>query len=286
MKYLDKRTADQDIEAVQSANRQWWVDHTMSYDWNDKTGLTKFSAEWYDEIDRRFIHGARLFAHDEKPFDKIIPLDRLKDLKVLEIGCGMGLHTELIARAGASVVSIDISDASIAATARRMATRGLASDVRRMDAENLEFPEGSFDLVWSWGVIHHSARTGRIVREIHRVLKPGGEARVMVYNLEGTPAYVAMVRSYLLGFWKNKSLDECLWKSTDGYSARFYTSDLLQDLFYTFFSKVSVTKYGQDADAVPLPARLRAPLLRAMQPAKVQRLANQRGAFLFAIGTK
>lgn len=286
MKFSDKRTTAQDIMTVQNANRQWWTDHTMSYGWNEKVGISKFSGQWFDDIDKRFIHASRLFAHDQKPFDRIIPFDRLKDCTVLEIGCGMGLHTELMARAGAMLLSIDISDTSIDATTRRMSLKGLSADVRRMDAEELDFADNSFDFVWSWGVIHHSARTGRIVREIHRVLKPGGEVRVMVYNLEGMAAYVSIARRYMLGFWRKNSLDECLWRSSDGYSARFYTKDLLEDVFNTFFTDVSAESFGQDADAVPLPRRLRAPVLRMMRIATVKRLANQRGALLFVTGRK
>ncbi len=152
----------------------------------------------------------------------------------------MGLHTEKLVRAGADVTTIDISQTSVDATARRMEIKGLKADVRRMDAEILEFPDESFDFVWSWGVIHHSAMTGRIVRQIHRVLKVGGESRVMVYNLEGMPAYITMARRYMTGFWRGRSLDECLWRDTDGFTARYYSKDQLGDLFNIFFDKVSV----------------------------------------------
>src|SRR5262249_25694600 len=225
----------------------------MSYDWHSKAPPKKFSAEWFDEIDRRFIYGARLFAHKETPFDIIIPFQELKAKRVLEIGCGMGLHTELMTRAGANVLAIDISDVSVNATTARMKLKGLPSDVRQMDAVDLCFPDESFDFVWSWGVIHHSAFTGRIVKQIYRVLRRNAEARVMVYNLEGMLAYIVFVSRHLWGFWLGRSFDEALWRSTDGYSARFYSRDTLADLFNTFFRNVRVDVYGQDVDAVPLP---------------------------------
>jgi 2-polyprenyl-3-methyl-5-hydroxy-6-metoxy-1,4-benzoquinol methylase len=99
------------------------------------------------------VHGARLFGRGEEPFDKIIPFEQLKGRDVLEIGCGMGLHAELLSRAGAKLTTIDISDTSVEATKRRM-----------MDARNLKLGDGSFDFVWSWGVIHHAAETARIIR--------------------------------------------------------------------------------------------------------------------------
>ena len=286
MKYADKRTVDQNLQEVQAANRQWWTDHTMSYDWRDKVEPRRFSALWFDEIDRRFIHGSRLFAHGGAPFDQIIPFANLAGRCVLEIGCGMGLHSELMARAGAKVTAVDISDTSIEATRRRAMLKGLAIDVRHMDATALDFADVSFDFVWSWGAIHHSSHTGRIIREVYRVLKPCGEFRVMVYNLAGMWAYVAMMRRYALGFWFGKSLDEILWRSTDGYMARFYSPDVLTDTFSIFFDDVNVKSYGQESDAIPLPRFIRSPLLRLIPENRLAGLANKRGSFLFVTATK
>ena len=235
----DKRTERQSLDTVALGNRRWWTDHTMSYDWNETVAAEKFSRAWFDEIDRRFVDAARLFAHEEgndrTPFDRIIPYAALRDRAVLEIGCGMGLHNELMSAAGARVTAIDISDTSVEATRQRAALKGYAGDVRQGDAATMDFPDGSFDFVWSWGAIHHAAYTGRIVKQIHRVLKPGGQARVMVYNLEGMPAYMTMARRHLIGFWRGRSLDRALWADTDGFSARYYTRDTLADLFNTFF---------------------------------------------------
>jgi 2-polyprenyl-3-methyl-5-hydroxy-6-metoxy-1,4-benzoquinol methylase len=281
-----RRTAESEVEKIQIGNRRWWTDQTMSYDWTDKVQQERFSAAWFDEIDRRFIHGARLFAHDKAPFDKIIPFERLQGRDVLEIGCGMGLHSELIARASANLTSIDISDTSIEATTRRLALRKLPANVLQMDSRVLEFPDASFDFVWSWGVIHHSAQTAVILKEIHRVLRPGGQVRFMVYNIAGMSAYVTIVRDYLLGFWQGRSLDECLWKRSDGYMARHYSEDVLADILRLFFSSVTAETFGQDADAIPLPRRIRLPLLRLMSIEALSRLANQRGSLLFMTATK
>jgi len=286
VQYDDKRKANEDLTTVQAGNRKWWTDHTMSYDWNDTVQLTKYSREWFDEIDRRFIHGARLFGHGEKPFDRIIPFENLAGRRVLEIGCGMGMHSDLMAHAGGVVSSIDLSPTSVDVTRRRAELKGISVDVRQMDAVKLDFPDNTFDFVWSWGVIHHSSQTGQIIKEIHRVLKPGGEVRVMVYNLHGMTAYITMATRYLFAFWRGKGLDECLWESTDGYTARFYTPDLLADAFATFFENVSVQSLGQDSDGVPLPRYLRRPILRLISHETLARWANQRGSFLFVTAKK
>lgn len=286
MKYIVKRSSEERLDDVQASNRAWWTDHTMSYDWHDKVVRERFSLEWFDEIDRRFIAGSRLFAHGVSPFDLIIPFSTLDGRRVLEIGCGMGLHSELMARAGAHVTAVDISDTSIEATRRRAQLKGLTIEAMPMDATRLAFADGSFDFVWSWGVIHHSAQTGRIIKEIHRVLKPGAEVRVMVYNLAGMSAYITLVTKYLTGFWFGRSLDEYLWKSTDGYMARFYTPDVLADIFNIFFDDVRVEVYGQDADAIPLPRVLRNPIVRRMSHATLADGAKKRGSFLFVTAAK
>jgi 2-polyprenyl-3-methyl-5-hydroxy-6-metoxy-1,4-benzoquinol methylase len=258
----------------------------MSYDWKETIQTPKYTLEWFDTIDRRFVYSSRLFAHNSMPFGNVIPFDLLPGKNVLEIGCGMGLHTELMIRAGANVTSVDISSTSVDATLRRTSLKGLISDVRQMDASSLEFADESFDFVWSWGVIHHSSYTGRIVKEIHRVLRPGGETRVMVYNIEGMPAYITLLSKYIAGFWRGRSLDEFLWRSTDGYTARFYSKDTLSDLFNTFFADVGVRCYGQDADVVPLPSRIRKLVLRIMAEERVMKLAERRGAFLLVRAIK
>lgn len=286
MEYSNKRAAALDVSSVQRGNKSWWTAHTMSYDWQCKSALAPFSLPWFDDIDRRFLHAARLFSDAANPFEELMEISDIAGKRVLEIGCGMGFHSEILARAGAKLTSIDLSATSVKATKTRFELKGLDAEIREMDAESLALPSGEFDLVWSWGVIHHSARTGRIVREIDRVLRPGGRARIMVYNLEGMPAYITLVMRYLLGFWRGLSLDESLWRSTDGFSARFYTRDEFADLLATFFENVEICVFGQDADVVPLPYFVRKHVLRLITRSRQRRLAGRRGAFLFAVGTK
>jgi 2-polyprenyl-3-methyl-5-hydroxy-6-metoxy-1,4-benzoquinol methylase len=287
MDFSDKRACgESDVESAQTGNRRWWTDHTMSYDWNDRVQAPRFSDAWFEEIDRRFIHGARLFAHGAAPFDRILPFERLNGANVLEIGCGMGLHAELIARAGATLTAVDISDVSIEATRRRFELRGLSGDIRQMDARRLDFPAAAFDFVWSWGVVHHSARTAPVLKEIARVLRPGGEARLMVYHLDGMSAYATLARDWLRGFWRGRTIDECLWRRSDGHLARHYSRDMLEDILSAFFASSETETFGQDADALPLPRRLRERLLRRMPAERIAALANARGSLLFARATR
>ena len=103
-------------------------------------------------------------------------------MKVLEIGCGIGTDGAQFARAGADYTGIDLTQAAIDLARERFASSGLPGDFRVSDAENLDFPDDSFDLVYSHGVLHHTPDIEAAVREIHRVLKPGGRAMVMLYH--------------------------------------------------------------------------------------------------------
>lgn len=277
-----KRNDEMPVAQVQEGNRAWWTKNTMSYDWNSKIQNQRFTLPWFDEADARFIHGARLFATTNKPFDRIIPFETIKGARVLEIGCGMGLHTELLARAGAEVTAVDLSPTSVAATRQRMKLKNLNALVVHADAEQLPFGSKSFDFAWSWGVIHHSSRTGRIVREIARVIKPEGECRIMVYNRAGMPARVAYFKDYLfkLKFLRH-SFEEILYRSTDGFSARFYVSEQFEDLFRTFFEEVTSEICGQDADAIPLPGSLRRIMLKFVSEKYLKKAQAKRGAFIF-----
>lgn len=286
MKYQDKRLNALDAASVQQGNKSWWTAHTMSYDWKNKSSLVEFTLPWFEDVDQKFLHACRLFSDAPNPFEELMNVKELAGRRVLEIGCGMGFHSEMLVRAGVELTAIDLSPTSVKATAKRLELKNLKADVREMDAESLEFPSGTFDMVWSWGVIHHSSRTGRIVREIERVLRPGGELRVMVYNLEGMPAYVTFAMRHLLGFWRNHSLDEALWRSTDGFSARFYSKDSLTDLLATFFDDVKTRVFGQDPDVIPLPLFLRRNILKLIPLSRQRVLASRRGAFLFAAARK
>ena len=108
--------------------------------------------------------------------------DQTKDLAVLEVGCGLGTDGAQFAKAGADYTGIDLTDAAVDLAKRRFELFQLPGNFRVADAEHLNFPDNSFDLVYSHGVLHHTPDTAAAVREIHRVLRPGGKAVVMLYH--------------------------------------------------------------------------------------------------------
>ncbi len=104
------------------------------------------------------------------------------DLRVLEVGCGLGTDGAQFAKAGANYTGIDLTQAAVDLAKRRFELFDLRGTFRVSDAEHLDFPDNSFDLVYSHGVLHHTPDTAGAVREIHRVLRPGGRAVVMLYH--------------------------------------------------------------------------------------------------------
>ena len=107
---------------------------------------------------------------------------RATNLAVLEVGCGLGTDGAQFAKAGSRYTGIDLTDAAVELAKRRFDLFDLPGTFRVADAERLGFPDNSFDLVYSHGVLHHTPDTAAAVREIHRVLRPGGKAVVMLYH--------------------------------------------------------------------------------------------------------
>jgi SAM-dependent methyltransferase len=105
-----------------------------------------------------------------------------RGLRVLEIGCGLGTDGAQFAQAGADYTGIDLTEAAIELARKRFELSGLSGEFRVADAENLDFADDSFDRVYSHGVLHHTPDTARAISEIHRVLKPNGQAIVMLYH--------------------------------------------------------------------------------------------------------
>lgn len=105
-----------------------------------------------------------------------------KDLAVLEIGCGLGTDGAQFAKAGANYTGVDLTEAAVNLARRRFEIFNLRGSFRVADAERLDFPDNAFDLVYSHGVLHHTPDTQAAVCEIHRVLRPGGRAVVMLYH--------------------------------------------------------------------------------------------------------
>jgi 2-polyprenyl-3-methyl-5-hydroxy-6-metoxy-1,4-benzoquinol methylase len=236
-----------------------------------------------------------------------------RGLKVLEIGCGLGTDGAQFAKAGADYTGIDLTEASIELAQKRFELAGLKGEFRVSDAENLDFADETFDVVYSHGVLHHTPDTATAVREIHRILKPGGRAMVMLYHrgsynyrigirvlrragagllkseggirivhgLTGEPIDSLRQHAQLAKANGGSSADDFLSQSTDGAGnplARVYSRREARDLF-SDFRKVELRAYFLNKRFIPLIGNL---LPRSIESA----LAARWGWHLWIYATK
>ncbi len=175
---MDHPTA-RDAEALKDAVRRHWQAEPCG----TRGASPAERRAFFDEIERdRYAWEPYI-----KPFARF---ERGRGLKVLEVGVGAGTDFVNWVRQGAIATGVDLTPEGVALTRERLALEGLTADVHVADAENLPFPDATFDLVYSYGVLHHSPDTRRAVREVHRVLKPGGTALIMVYH---HPSWVGLM---------------------------------------------------------------------------------------------
>jgi 2-polyprenyl-3-methyl-5-hydroxy-6-metoxy-1,4-benzoquinol methylase len=279
-------------ELWQLDNRNWWQRHPMRYDWNTPIPHEEFSKEFYVEIDKRFYDAVSLFAPWKTvPFDFLLDFDSLQAKDVLEIGCGNGSHGQLLASHAKSYTGIDLTDYAVKSTSTRMSLWGLNGSVLKMDAETMQFPDRSFDLIWSWGVIHHSANTKEILKEMNRVLRPGGRAIVMVYYRSLWSYYAAgSLLAVLRGkFPTRNEIHKSKQLATDGAIARYYTPRDWRMLTSGLFEVGSIRIYGQKEALIFLPGGKLKNLILRLTPNSFSRFLSgpcRMGSFLVSKITK
>src|SRR5688500_13991155 len=237
-----------------------------------------------------------------------------KNLRVLEIGCGLGTDGAQFAKAGADYTGVDLTEAAIDLTRRRFELFNLPGKFRVADAECLDFPDNSFDLVYSHGVLHHTPDTAGAIRQVHRVLRPGGRAAVMLYhrNSFNYRVNISMLRRVgvhllrwdaglkFVGLFTGEPEDslreharqlrsersylssqEFLSRNTDGAGnplARVYSRDEARELFKDF-SKVELRTYFLNKRWLPL--------LGSILPRSIESsLASRWGWHLWIYATK
>ncbi len=261
----------------------------MTYDWREEIPYAAGSPEHLAEVERRFL-AASWFAQapGAAPYSGLIPFDELVGKDVLEIGCGTGVHARLLAQAGARVTAVDLTPTAVELTRKRLELHRLEADVREADAQRLPFADASFDFVWSWGVVHHSEDTGRVIAEIARVLRPGGRLALMIYHRSSITYWIQyqLIRGVLGGKLVRMSPSEIANRYSDGVIARHYTRNELRELLSPYFEDVRTVVMGQLGEAIPLPARLRRHVEPFVPAGLRQRVLRRWGWFLFATSTR
>ena len=152
--------------------RQWDNDPAGSH---YVKGAKPHTLEWFKEVE------AYRYSTYAPWMRQVMGFDRQHGKRLLEIGAGIGTDLAQFASGGAIVTDLDLSAGHLALARENFERRGLTGEFVHHDAERLPFDDNTFDVVYSNGVIHHTPNTHAVVREIHRVLKRGGQAIVMVY---------------------------------------------------------------------------------------------------------
>jgi len=143
---------------------------------------------------------------------------------VLEIGVGMGAdHLEWAKSGPRRLAGVDLTPRAVAWTRQRLTACGFAAEVQEADAEHLPFPDESFDILYSWGVLHHSPDTERAFREAYRVLRSGGRLRAMIYHRPSVVGLLLWARYGLAVGRPTRSLSDIYTHHLESQGTKGYT---------------------------------------------------------------
>jgi ubiquinone/menaquinone biosynthesis C-methylase UbiE len=166
---------------------------TVKTFWNEHPCQSDLSAaaerrQYFEEIRRKRYEGREWHVPEVARFGEF------KGKSVVEIGCGIATDGMEFARRGANYTGVDLTPQGIEMARERFGLFGVRGQFVVANAEEgLPFETGSIDHVYSFGVIHHAPYPERIVKEIHRVLKPGGTFNVMLYNRTSINYYIEIM---------------------------------------------------------------------------------------------
>lgn len=182
------------------------------------------SLEFFEEVERQRYDNDN-FMHD------VVGFDQWAGKRVLEVGCGLGTDLLQFARGGAEVYGIDLTEKGANLTRKRLTLYGLNGRISVGDSESLPFESNYFDLVYSWGVIHHTPNTEAAAREIVRVCKPGGQIMVMLYHRRSLLALQAWA---YYGLMKGKPFtrpSEIIAERLESPGTKVYSASQARELF-------------------------------------------------------
>lgn len=218
----------------QLAREQWGQDPCGAVHGREHEFGTR---EFFDEVERhRYTEYAPWMP-------SVMGFEDFAGARLLEVGCGMGSDLLQFARGGALCTGVDLTPRSIEITRHRFQLYGERGDFALTDGEHLPFADESFDVVYSNGVLHHTPDTSGAVKEVHRVLRGGGTAKVMLYHRHSLNYWGEMIlRRGLLGgeFLRGRSPQEIMsrWVEYNEHGGRplvkVYSRRAARRLFHLF----------------------------------------------------
>jgi SAM-dependent methyltransferase len=196
------------------------------------------TREYFDEVEAR-----KYFVEPHIP--AFADFERWKGKKVLEIGCGIGTDSINFARAGAHLTAVDISDESLDLCKKRFEAFGLDAQFYRGDAEELSrfVPIEKYDLIYSFGVIHHTPHPEKVMEQLEQYCGPDTELRIMVYS-KWSWKVLWIILAYGKGaFWRSDELVRTYSEAQTGCPVTFYYSRrAVRDGLMRDYDVVSITK--------------------------------------------
>ena len=182
------------------------------------------------------------FLNEEKIRYKLEPyiktfgkFDDYKNKDVLEIGVGFGCdHSQIAKQAPKSLIGIDLTQRAIDNTNLRLKSLKLNSTLKIDNAENLSFEDNTFEAIYSWGVLHHSPDTKKCFNELHRVLKPGGFAKIMIYHKHSPVGWMLWIKYGLFKFRPFRSLENIYSDYLESPGTKAYTIEEAKELVKQF----------------------------------------------------
>ena len=162
--------------------RTYWDDRPCNIRHSDHPVGTR---EYFDQVElRKFQAEPHILNFSE--------FSRWRGQDVLEIGCGIGTAAVNFARFGARYSAVELSGESLAIARQRFDVYGLRGAFYHGNAEELGdfLPVKQYDLIYSWGVIHHTPDPDRVIQQLSRYLRPGGTLKIMVYARDSWKNYM------------------------------------------------------------------------------------------------
>ena len=247
------------------AREQWGQDPCgAEYDREHELG----TREFFDSVERyRYEKYAPWMP-------RVMGFDQFRGSRLLEIGCGMGTDLLQFARGGARCIGVDLTPRSVEITRHRFALYGVDGAFMLADGERLPFASGSFDVVYSNGVLHHTPDTAGAIREVHRVLRPGGTAKVMLYHRNSLNYWMEIVlRRGLLGgeFLRGRSAEEIMSRVIE------FSDHDARPLVKVYSRKQARALFAQFSEATVEVEQLTKEELRLLAPLVSERLFKKLG---------
>jgi ubiquinone/menaquinone biosynthesis C-methylase UbiE len=181
-----------------------------------------------------FLQHANIRYELEPEILDFAEFERSTGKRVLEIGVGLGADHQQFAEAGADLFGVDLTRRALRNTRTRFRAMGLGTRLANVDAEHQPFKSDIFDCVYSWGVLHVTPDTPTAIREVHRILKPGGMAKIMIYHTHSIVGYMLWIRYALMRMRPWLSLAHIYHHYLESLGTKAYSVGEARKLFYQF----------------------------------------------------